>query len=103
MYIGCRWAQSGTYVDCRWAQLFMHACCSGKSRVYAGCSGAKRVCTRVAIRRIIYIVFLVGEGMYMQTSDVIKFYRWSGSNLWVEEVSSKLLRFGFLICMVIGG
>jgi hypothetical protein len=47
----------GTYVDCRWAQLFMHACCSGKSCVYAGCSGAKRVCTRVAIRRIIYIVF----------------------------------------------
>jgi hypothetical protein len=25
------------------------------------------------------------------------------TDLWAEEVSSKLLRFGFLICMVIGG
>jgi hypothetical protein len=41
--------------------------------------------------------------MYRQTSDVIRSYRWSGSNLWAEEVSSKLLRFGFLICMVVGG
>jgi hypothetical protein len=41
--------------------------------------------------------------MYRLTGDVVRSYRWSATDLWAEEVSSKFLRFGFLIYMVIGG
>jgi hypothetical protein len=37
------------------------------------------------------------------TGDISRSYRWSATNLWVEDISRIVLRFGFLICMVIGG
>jgi hypothetical protein len=37
------------------------------------------------------------------TGDVNRPYRWSATDLWVEEISRDLLRFGFLIFLVIGG
>jgi hypothetical protein len=37
------------------------------------------------------------------TGDIIRSYRWFTTDLWAEEFSNKLLTFGFLICMVIGG
>jgi hypothetical protein len=81
----------------------MYIGCSGKNCVYTCCSGEKCVCTRVALRIITYIVLWEGAGLYRLTCDLIRSYRWYATNLWVEEVSSKLLRFGFFICMVIGG
>jgi hypothetical protein len=37
------------------------------------------------------------------TGDINRPYRWSATDLWEEEISRDLLRFGFLIFLVIGG
>jgi hypothetical protein len=49
-----------------------------------------------------YLIFWAGTDPYRMTGDVSRPYRWSTIDLWVEEISIILLRFGFLICMVIG-
>jgi hypothetical protein len=50
-----------------------------------------------------YKLFWEGEGPYMMmTGDLNRLYRWSATDLWEENISRILLRFGFLICMVIG-
>jgi hypothetical protein len=69
---------------------------SGCNHVYVVWSGEKSVCTRVAVRRTAYIFLWEGEGPYILISDIIVSYWWSAIDLWAEEVSSKLLRFGFL-------
>jgi hypothetical protein len=102
LYTSCRKAKC----VCTWLQegeSHMYIGCSGHNHIYVGCSGEKCICTQVAVRRITYIVFWEGAGLYRLTGDIIRSYRWSATDLWAEEVSSKLLRFGFLICMVIGG
>jgi hypothetical protein len=96
----------------------------GEARVYAGCKRANHVCmqvamgtvvytwvaveqstyyTQVGLRRIAYIVLWARASPYRMTSDIIMSYKWSAADLWAKEVSCKLLRFGFFICMVIGG
>jgi hypothetical protein len=61
---------------------------------------------RVAVGTIPYIhtkFIWVGADPYMMTFDINKLYRWSIVDLWAGDISRDLLRFGFLICMVIGG
>jgi hypothetical protein len=74
--------------------------------MYVGCSGNNRVCMWVVVGTIrctsMYNLFWVGTGPYRLTGDVNRLYRWSTTDLWAEDISRILLRFGFLICMVIG-
>jgi hypothetical protein len=66
----------------------MYASCNGNSHVYMGCIGENHICMWVAVRRIMYIVFWAGAGMYMLTGDAIRSYRWSTTNLWAKEIFS---------------
>jgi hypothetical protein len=45
----------------------------------------------------------VQDDVNSSVGDLSRSYRWSAAYLWAEKVSKYLLRFGFLICMVIGG
>jgi hypothetical protein len=52
---------------------------------------------------------ILGKSRYVQvdannnTSDVNRSYKWSTTNLWAKKIFRDLLRFGFMIFMVIGG
>jgi hypothetical protein len=39
----------------------------------------------------------------LKSGDISRLYKWSATYFWVEEISRDLLRFGFLIFLVIGG
>jgi len=54
------------------------------------------------IRQITYLISWVGTDMYRLRGDVNRPYKWSTTDSWVEDISRIFLRFGFLICMIIG-
>jgi hypothetical protein len=72
-------------------------------RVYMGCSGENNVYTQVPNKVNHIYFFWAGTDPYRLTCDVNKSYKWSTTDSWTEDISRILLRFGFLICMVIGG
>jgi hypothetical protein len=76
----------------------------------AGYSGNNFICTQVAKETIAYICTrFFGRSRFVQANinnnvgDIGRSYRWFATYFWAEEISSKLSRFGLLICMVIGG
>jgi hypothetical protein len=98
MYVGC----SGHNRVCMQVAV-------GESHMYMGCSGHNRVCTWVVVRLIAYIrIRFLGRSRSVHadisnsTCDVNKLYRWSATDLWAEKISRDLLRFGFLIFIIIG-
>jgi hypothetical protein len=74
--------------------------------MYMTYSGNSHIRAWVAMVRIVYICtelpgkVQVCTGM---TGDINMLFRTSTTNLWEEDISRDFLRFGFLICMVIGG
>jgi hypothetical protein len=66
-----------------------------QSRTHAGCSRNNNVHP--------YKFLWVELGLYrLMLGDLIMSYRWSAIYLWAEDISGMFMRFGFLICMVIG-
>jgi hypothetical protein len=76
--------------------------------MYAGCGGHNRKCTCVVEGTVTYIrTGFLGRTRSVQADvrnsagDLNKPYRRSETDLWAEEISRDLLRFGFLIILLL--